>query len=91
MCNQCSENKGADQLYSNCTADLHLCFCIGQNLAGFLMTQLCILLLIFIVFSKVTFSTIRNLKTVKQDNAGHVEASCKLNKHYFHKQESGRK
>ena len=28
----CSENKGADQLCSNCTADLLLCFCIGKNL-----------------------------------------------------------
>ena len=27
----CSENKGADQLCSYCTADLHLCFCIGKN------------------------------------------------------------
>ena len=24
----CSENKGTDQLYSNCTADLHLYFCL---------------------------------------------------------------
>ena len=27
-----SKTKGADQLCSNCTADLHLCFCIGDNL-----------------------------------------------------------
>ena len=26
-----SENKGADQLCSYCTADLRLCFCIGKN------------------------------------------------------------
>ena len=26
-----SENKGADQLCSYCTADLHLCFHIGKN------------------------------------------------------------
>ena len=26
-----SENKGADQLCINCTADLHLCFRIGKN------------------------------------------------------------
>ena len=26
-----SENKGADQLCSYCTADLHLCFRIGNN------------------------------------------------------------
>ena len=24
------KNKGADQLCSYCTADLHLCFCIGR-------------------------------------------------------------
>ena len=28
----CSENKGADQLCSYCTADLRLCFRIGKNL-----------------------------------------------------------
>ena len=28
-----SENKGADQLRSNCEADLLLCFCIGKSLA----------------------------------------------------------
>ena len=28
---QCSENKGADQLCSYCTADLRLCFRIGKN------------------------------------------------------------
>ena len=28
----CSENKGADQLCSYCTADLRLCFRIGENL-----------------------------------------------------------
>ena len=27
----CSENKGADQLCSYCTADLRLCFRIGKN------------------------------------------------------------
>ena len=27
----CSENKGADQLCSYCTADLGLCFRIGNN------------------------------------------------------------
>ena len=27
---QCSENKGANQLYSYCEADLHLCFCISK-------------------------------------------------------------
>ena len=27
----CSENKGADQLCSNCTTDLRLCFRIGNN------------------------------------------------------------
>ena len=27
----CSENKGADQLCSYCTADLRLCFRIGEN------------------------------------------------------------
>ena len=27
----CSENKGADQLCSYCTADLRLCFSIGKN------------------------------------------------------------
>ena len=27
----CSENKGADQLCSYCTADLRLCFCIDKN------------------------------------------------------------
>ena len=27
----CSENKGADQLCSNCTADLRLCFRMGKN------------------------------------------------------------
>ena len=27
----CSENKGADQLCSYCTADLCLCFRIGKN------------------------------------------------------------
>ena len=26
-----SENKGADQLCSYCTADLRLCFCIGKK------------------------------------------------------------
>ena len=29
--NQYSENKGADQLCSYCTADLRLCFRIGDN------------------------------------------------------------
>ena len=28
---QCSENKGADQLWSYCTADLHLCFRICKS------------------------------------------------------------
>ena len=28
----CSGNKGADQLRSNCEADLRLCFRIGKNL-----------------------------------------------------------
>ena len=32
----CSENKGADQLRSNCRADQHLCFSHMQK-AGFLM------------------------------------------------------
>ena len=27
-CTKDSKNKGADQLRSNCEADLHLCFCI---------------------------------------------------------------
>ena len=27
----CSENKGADQLRSNCEADLGLCFCIHKH------------------------------------------------------------
>ena len=27
----CSKNKGADQLRSNCEADLHVCFHIGKN------------------------------------------------------------
>ena len=27
----CNKNKGADQLCSFCTADLHLCFCICKN------------------------------------------------------------
>ena len=27
----CSENKGADQLRSNCEADLRLCFRLGKN------------------------------------------------------------
>ena len=35
----CSENKGADQLCGNRTADLPLCFSYMQK-AGFLMTQL---------------------------------------------------
>ena len=34
----CGENKGADQLRSYCTADLHLCFCMQKT--GFLMTRL---------------------------------------------------
>ena len=29
----CSENKGADQLYSYCTADLRLCFLLSTLLA----------------------------------------------------------
>ena len=29
---QSSENKCADQLRSNCEADLRLCFCTGRNL-----------------------------------------------------------
>ena len=29
----CSENKGADQLCSYCTADLRLCFCICKSFA----------------------------------------------------------
>ena len=33
----CSENKGADQLCSYCTADLHLCFRIGKNLVLFVV------------------------------------------------------
>ena len=38
----CSENKGADQLCSYCTADLHLRFRLGKNQlkSGFLMMQL---------------------------------------------------
>ena len=28
----CSKNKGTEQLCSNCTADLRLCFPIGKNL-----------------------------------------------------------
>ena len=35
----CSENKGADQLCSYCTADLRLCFRI-RRLFGFLMQWL---------------------------------------------------
>ena len=31
MCYLCSGYKGADQLCSYCTADLHLCFRIGKN------------------------------------------------------------
>ena len=27
----CSKNKGADQLHSNCAADLSLCFTYGKN------------------------------------------------------------
>ena len=30
LCYQCGENKGANQLCSNCTADLHLCFRIDK-------------------------------------------------------------
>ena len=35
----CSENKGADQLYGYCAADLHLDLCIYAK-AWFLMTRL---------------------------------------------------
>ena len=34
-----SENKGADQLWSYCTADLRLCFRIGKK-PGFLVMML---------------------------------------------------
>ena len=36
LCYSCSENKGADQLRSNCEADLRLCFCKMQ-IVGFPM------------------------------------------------------
>ena len=35
----CSENKGADQLRSNCEADLCLCFPIGKNVLFFFSRQ----------------------------------------------------
>ena len=35
----CSENKGADQLCSYSTADLHLCFRIGNNPAAHIVLK----------------------------------------------------
>ena len=35
-----SENKGADQLCSYCTADMRFCFCIGKNLTMRLISHL---------------------------------------------------
>ena len=43
-----SENKGADQLYSYCTADLRLCFRIGKNLVFHREAQLIMLLWCFL-------------------------------------------
>ena len=51
----CSENKGADQLCSSCTADLRLCFRICKNV-GFLMTGLiysCITMTMFNSFVRL--------------------------------------
>ena len=41
---RCGENKGADQLCSYCTADLHICFCTDKNPVSNDVAQMCLFL-----------------------------------------------
>ena len=58
----CSENKGADQLCSYCTADMHLCFHLQMHTVGFLMQRL----MFYLPFLLTCFS-LRAFRNISDD------------------------